>query len=305
MQEEQEKKQSRWMEAGKIFFETYKEADVRIYSVLIAYYFLLSFFPLLIAVGNILPYLNISNQVVMPYIEELLPPDIFNILQESIADLLNSSSGSLLSISAIGTFWAMSKGVNAIRLSLDKAYNIGKENYQFVRRLFSFLMVFFLFIAIISLMLIIGFGQTILEFILPKFGNYDHLLSTFKALKWPVTASVLFLILSMLYYFIPSAKVHLKTILPGALFTTLCWMGVTQFWGIYIKYFSKSISSYGVIGGVIFFILWLNIADTLIIVGGIINVTCERLIYGKVELKPSMIGEYIHSKMNKEKEKIE
>ena len=82
-------------------------------------------------------------------------------------------------------------------------------------------------------------------------------------------------------------------------------MGVTQFWGIYIKYFSKSISSYGVIGGVIFFILWLNIAATLIIVGGIINVTCERLIYGKVELKPSMIGEYIHSKMNKEKEKIE
>lgn len=297
MQEGQENQPKSWKKAFKLFIETFQQAEVNIYSVLITYYLLLSFFPLLIVVGNILPYLNLSDQTVLPYIQELLPADVYNTLNSTISDLLVKSSGGLLSISAIGTFWAMSKGVNAIRLSLDKAYNVGKEKFQFTRRLFSFLMVFFLIIGIVSLMLVMGFGQTILEYVLPKLGLPNEILTTFRTLKWPVTAAVLFIILTMLYYYVPSAKVHFRTILPGAVFTTICWMGVTQFYGIYIANFSKSISSYGLIGGFIFFIIWLNVAATLIIVGGVINVTCEEFFYGQIKVKPSMIGSIIEKRI--------
>ncbi|MFW7431517.1 YihY/virulence factor BrkB family protein [Vagococcus carniphilus] len=295
--EQQEKKRPGWKESFKIFYETFQQAEVNIYAIVITYYLLLSFFPLLIALGNILPFLNLSKENVLPYIKELLPPYIYGTMKDIIGNLLEKSNGGLLSISAIGTFWAMSKGINAIRISLDKAYGVSRESLQFIRRIFSFLMVFILIFAIFLLLLIMGFGQTILEYILPIFGQPEEILTTFKALKWPVTSSVLLVTIFMLFYFVPSAKVHFKTILPGTIFTTVGWMAVTQFYGIYITYFSKRINSYGLIGSVIFFILWLNIAATLIIIGGVINVTFEKIIYGEIKQKRSVLREYIEKKL--------
>ncbi|MDT2813676.1 YihY/virulence factor BrkB family protein [Vagococcus carniphilus] len=297
--EQQEKKRPGWKESFKIFFETFQQAEVNIYAIVITYYLLLSFFPLLIALGNILPFLNLSKESVLPYIKELLPPYIYGTMKDIIGNLLEKSNGGLLSISAIGTFWAMSKGINAIRISLDKAYGVSRESLQFIRRIFSFLMVFILIFAIFLLLLIMGFGQTILEYILPIFGQPEEILTTFKALKWPVTSSVLLVTIFMLFYFVPSAKVHFKTIIPGTIFTTLGWMAVTQFYGIYIAHFSKRINSYGLIGSVIFFILWLNIAATLIIIGGVINVTFEKIIYGEIKQKRSVLREYIEKKLPK------
>lgn len=303
MQEEQAEKRPSWKESFKIFIDTFQQAEVNIYAIVITYYLLLSFFPLLIALGNILPYLNLNDQNVLPYIQELLPAYVYNTVSETVSSLLKTSSGGLLSISAIGTFWAVSKGINGIRISLDKAYGVEKEKLQFLRRLFSFLMVFLLILSIFFLLLIMGFGQTVLEYVLPIFGLPEEILTTFKTLRWPLTSSVLLVILIMLYYFVPSAKVHFRTILPGAVFTTIGWMLVTQFYSIYISYFSKRINSYGAIGSVIFFILWLNIAATLIIVGGVINVTIEKLVYGEICSKRSVLGEFIESKMAAKEEK--
>lgn len=303
MQEEQAEKRPSWKESFKIFIDTFQQAEVNIYAIVITYYLLLSFFPLLIALGNILPYLNLNDQNVLPYIQELLPAYVYNTVSETVSSLLKTSSGGLLSISAIGTFWAVSKGINGIRISLDKAYGVEKEKLQFLRRLFSFLMVFLLILSIFFLLLIMGFGQTVLEYVLPIFGLPEEILTTFKTLRWPLTSSVLLVILIMLYYFVPSAKVHFRTILPGAVFTTIGWMLVTQFYSIYISYFSKRINSYGAIGSVIFFILWLNIAATLIIVGGVINVTIEKLVYGEICSKRSVLGDFIESKMSTKEEK--
>ena len=303
MQEEQAEKRPSWKESFKIFIDTFQQAEVNIYAIVITYYLLLSFFPLLIALGNILPYLNLNDQNVLPYIQELLPAYVYNTVSETVSSLLKTSSGGLLSISAIGTFWAVSKGINGIRISLDKAYGVEKEKLQFLRRLFSFLMVFLLILSIFFLLLIMGFGQTVLEYVLPIFGLPEEILTTFKTLRWPLTSSVLLVILIMLYYFVPSAKVHFRTILPGAVFTTIGWMLVTQFYSIYISYFSKRINSYGAIGSVIFFILWLNIAATLIIVGGVINVTIEKLVYGEICSKRSVLGDFIESKMSAKEEK--
>lgn len=283
----------------KVFLETFVESEVNIYSIVVTYYLLLSFFPLLIALGNILPYLNLNDQNILPYIEEFLPPDIFNMLKETIANLLNNSSGSLLSISAIGTFWAVSKGINGIQISLNKAYGLKKEKMQFMKRLFSFFMVFLLMITIVLLIVIMGFGQMILEYLLPILGLPNTILSTFQTLKWPLTSSILFVIMLTIYYFVSGAKIHFRTIIPGSIFTTLSWMAVTQFFSLYITYFSKGINSYGIIGSFILFIFWLNVASRLIIIGGVINVTMEKYYYGKIIPRKSHITNYLETQIVK------
>jgi len=292
-----------WQSFLKGFLLTLKQSDVRIYSIVVTYYMLLSFFPLLIVIGNMLPYLRIDDTALYPYIKELLPPDIYRILKDTIEGLLSKSNGGLLSISALGTFWAISKGINAIRISLDKAYGLSKGKVQIVRRVLSFFMVFLLMLVLLTLMFVMGFGQVILEYILPILGLPDDILTAFQTLRWPVTVTVLFVVMTCIYYFLPSAKIHFTTILYGSVFTSLSWMTVTQFFSLYMTRFSGKLSSYGIIGGFILFMFWLNIAASVIIIGGILNATIERLKYGEIQPRESFVGNYVEHTMQKVIEK--
>ncbi|MGX7014880.1 YihY/virulence factor BrkB family protein [Vagococcus silagei] len=283
----------------KTFIKTLNEAEINIYAIVITYYFILAFFPLLIALGNLLPLLHLNLNGALPYIKEILPPDIYKLVMEYLPkDFMTQFNGGLLSISAIGTFWAISKGINGIQMSLDKAYGLQKQRMQIIRRLFSFLMVFILIFVVAVLILVMGFGQTILEFVLPRVGLEEEILETFLALRWPITTSVLFVVLFMIYYLVPNVKNHFRAILPGTIFTTIGWLFMTQFFSLYVNYISKKLTSYGVIGSFILFILWLNIAATLIIIGGVINVTVQKVFFGEIEVRNRVITDYIEDKMN-------
>ncbi len=82
--------------------------------MVVAYYLLLSFFPILIIVGNLLPYFNITPETVLPYLSEAIPPNVFSFLKPAITDLLESSSGGMLSISVLAALWSSSRGINAL-----------------------------------------------------------------------------------------------------------------------------------------------------------------------------------------------
>ena len=67
----------------------------------ITYYVLLAFFPMIIFVGNMLPYLNLNMKTVLDYIEVAFPEQLIPLVRPIIVSLLRSSSSGLLSIGAI------------------------------------------------------------------------------------------------------------------------------------------------------------------------------------------------------------
>ncbi len=56
-------------------------------SVVVAYYLLLSLFPLMIALGNLLPYLSIDPNTVLSYVQELIPNQIYDFIGPAIENL--------------------------------------------------------------------------------------------------------------------------------------------------------------------------------------------------------------------------
>ncbi len=84
-------------------------------SVVVAYYLLLSLFPLMIALGNLLPYLSIDPNTVLSYVQELIPNQIYDFIGPAIENLLTTSSGGLLSISALAALWSASQSINALQ----------------------------------------------------------------------------------------------------------------------------------------------------------------------------------------------
>ena len=107
-------------------------------SVVVAYYLLLSLFPLIIAFGNILPFLHIDQETVLTYVREVIPETIYQFIGPAVKNLLTQSSGGLLSVSALAALWSASQSINALQIAMNKAYGVeNRKNFLIVRFFFT------------------------------------------------------------------------------------------------------------------------------------------------------------------------
>ena len=258
---------------------TYSEMGTT--SVVVAYYLLLSLFPLMIALGNLLPYLSIDPNTVLSYVQELIPSQIYDFIGPAIENLLTTSSGGLLSISALAALWSASQSINALQIAMNKAFGVDQRSNFIVVRAVSFVIILLFMIAIVGVTMVFGLGKIIPDFLQPIFKFQDNLIDTFQTVKWPVTIVALLFIMMLIYWLVPNAKVKLRSTLPGAIFATIGWMLLSQVFGLYARYFAAKIIGYQIIGSFIVLMIWLNLAATIIILGGIINAVVEEYVSGQ------------------------
>ncbi|GEQ49944.1 YihY/virulence factor BrkB family protein [Tetragenococcus koreensis] len=270
----------------KRFFNILKErvkiSEFTTYSIVVAYYLLLSLFPLLITVGNILPFLSIDPNSILPYIQEIMPSTIYQFLGPAIEDLLTQSSGGLLSISAITTIWSASKSINALQKAMNKSLGVEQRAGVVARILSVLVLILFLFVMV-ALSLIIGAGQVLLDAIQPIFQIPESFVNIFQTVKWPLTFVALFVLMAIIYWMIPNAKMKIRSILPGSVFATVGWLLLSQVFGLYARYFATTVSGYQIIGSFVVLMLWLNFAAMIIILGSVLNASMEEFYNGELK----------------------
>ena len=281
-----------------ILIQKYREAEVWNSGAIISYYFLLSVFPIIIVVGNILPYLRLDIAELLPYIENVVPSYFFDQIEHLLMNWFTKSSSGILSLAVVGALWSASRGMNAMQVSMNKAYGVEPRRNIVIIRLFSLILTTVLILMIMVLVIIFGFGQLILEYITPVFELPLMISETFQSLKWPVTMSVLFVIFCLLYYFVPHAQIAFKKVLPGAVISTIGWMLVSQVFAIYVEYFAFGTKSYGTIGTFMIMLIWLQVIGALMTAGAVINAALEVYQTGTInEAAPSRTERYIRTKV--------
>ncbi|MGY3778433.1 YihY/virulence factor BrkB family protein [Isobaculum melis] len=254
-----------------LIVERVNEADISNSAVVIAYYLLLSIFPLLIVLGNLLPYLSFEVNEVMGYLATIVPENIYSALEGTLRSLLTNSSGSLLSFGAIGALWSASRSMNALQNGMNKAYGVdGRLNFIVVR-IASLLFMLALILGVLVVVLVFSFGQQALSFVAQHIDISGNIITAFTSLKWPLTIVILIAVFVLLYYLVPNVKLSLRSTLPGALFATTGWIVISQGFAFYVSEFASRTISYGSVGVFIVLMLWLYLAGYVITLGAVIN----------------------------------
>ncbi|WP_083489086.1 YihY/virulence factor BrkB family protein [Liquorilactobacillus uvarum] len=283
----------------KSIFQRASDIDISNTSIVIAYYSLLAFFPSIILVGNVLPLLNIKAGTVLSYLETAVPATIYETLHPLVVSFLNKGSGGLISISALVALWAASKGVNVLKLALNNAYDVENSQGAITARVISFFLTIVFAILLVSIIILFSFGQMVLSYITPILNLPIEFAGIFGKLKWPITFFALFVILSLMYYFLPNARLHLILVFPGALLATLGWIILAQGFSIYVQYFAKSVLSYGTIGTFIVLLFWLNYSGWIIMLGASLNATLEYRYYNIIKPKEGKLRKYLRDSYDK------
>lgn len=247
------------------------EDDVSGLASQLAYFFLLSLFPLLIVVVSLLPFLPITQVDILSVVRDFAPAETVRLIESNLSEIMVVHNGKILSFGIIGTLWSASNGINAIVRAFNKAYDV-KETRSFVVArgmaiLFTFAMVF---VFVLALLLPV-FGKEIGLFLFSEFGLSTQFLEIWNTLRWLVSAIILFIVFTALYWMAPNKKIKCVSVIRGSIFSTIGWILTSWAFSFYVSNFGNYSATYGSIGAIIVLMIWLYLSGFIIILGGEIN----------------------------------
>ena len=262
----------------------------------LTYFLILSLFPFLIVLLNILSYTSLVRERAVLDMLQFLPLDIQAIIEGFLNDLSSSSSQGLLSVAAFVGLWTASSGVKAIIKAINLAYDYA-ENRHFLKLrglsvLFTIALLLMITLVIISLILGPVLGRMLFE----RFGYGDSFTSLWNYLRYIIPLIYMILIFALLYKFSPNIgknlRIPIREVLPGAVFTTIAWVSLSLLLSYYVSNFGKYAITYGSLGGVIVLLIWMYYSSIVIVLGGEINATLEDMRKNGLKVNPDKSAFY-------------
>lgn len=237
----------------------------------LAFFLVLSIFPIIALVGFICSAVNISLDSVINTINNVLPSGIVEILVPFInGEGLNITIG----VSMILGFTLASNGPHSIIVTSNTLYGIKHSNY-ISRRIKAFLLTTLVVSLFIFTLIVLAFGNHIAHFILNLkiFASVSNIIyQIFLLLKWPIGLLVVYITVKLIYTIAPDARIPSKYNTRGSIFTTVLWSLVTICYSYYVTNFNNYNIFYGSLTNIAILMLWVYILSYILVFGMAINV---------------------------------
>ena len=264
----------------KAFLHYYQASDSELTSVAVAYYWLISIFPLLMIVVNILPYFQIPISNFLLTIKEFLPDTIYEVVAKIVREVLTQPSTGLLSFAILSALWTFSKSMDFLQKAFNKAYGVAKNRGIISHQLMSLLVSFGLQILFALALFLSMFGHMLLNFLKSHWQVEDSILSYLQDFTGPLIYALLFAILIMLYYFLPNVKVtRIRYILPGSTFVVLTIISLLNIFSAYFNNYVNYLVDVRFFSSIIVVVMmfWFILIAKILIIGAVINASVQSL----------------------------
>jgi membrane protein len=108
-------------------------------------------------------------------------------------------------------------------------------------------------------------------------GLSDTAVTLWGIAKWPVLLVIVSGMFTFIYYVAPNVRQpRLRWITPGGGLAVLVWIAASLLFGLYAANFGSYDKTYGTLGGVIVFLLWLWISNVALLLGAEFDAELER-----------------------------
>jgi membrane protein len=242
----------------------------------LAYFFLLSIFPLLIFLNALLGLFGFALHDVLVSISPLIPRYIFDILDAYIISLASIENSTYLSLGLIGTIYTASIAVNSIFHAIFRAYNQTNHRNVLITQglaiLFTILIGFTLTVSLFLPLI----GQGFFDFVNQYFIVPEFIFIIWDSIRWILTPLLIMATLALLYRVIPYTP-YKQSIWPGTIFATILWFIASTSFSIYVNSFANYSAVYGSLGAVIALLIWLFLTGVIMILGAELNDILDQL----------------------------
>jgi membrane protein len=257
-----------------------REDNVPDIAAALTYYSILSIFPALLALVSIAGIVGQSaTKPLLTNIGAFTPSAARDILQSAVSGLTQgrSSAGLVFFLGLIGAIWAASAYVAAFMRAANVVWDVeeGRPIWKTlgVRVGVTLVTVVLLTAAAIAVVLTGGVARKAGTLL----GIGETGVRIWDVAKWPVLVLIAALIFGLLYYASPNVR-HgtFRSILPGGITAVLVWLAASALFALYVANFGSYNKTYGSLGAIIVFLIWLWITNLAILLGAELNAEIAR-----------------------------
>ena len=266
--------------ALKRTFKQYSEDNVSDWAAALTYYGVLSIFPGVLVLVSILGMLSSDGQkTVTDAVNKLAPNEqLQNLVQTVLGQVKDPGTAGLAAIIGIvAAFWSASGYIAAFMRASNAIYDVPEG-----RPIWKTLPIRVGVTAVVGVMLVLSaaiviFTGDIAKVVGDQIGLGDAAVTTWNIAKWPVLIILVSLMFAILYWASPNAKTGgFRWVSPGGIFAVLLWVIASGAFAIYLANFANYNKTYGTLGGVIAFLVWLWISNIAIMLGAELDAELER-----------------------------
>jgi membrane protein len=218
---------------------------------------------------------------------EAIPPEVAAAIKPSIDEVLASPRTGLMTISILTTVWVVSSGLEALRDGLNTAYGIEEPRPWWWRRLQSLAFTVLLSVSIIILMVMLVFAPLVYTFAKDMIDEVIHVPTfwswLYGALRYLVAVGLFYLVIALLYRWLPNRHLSRREVLPGAAVTVVLWIGLASLFSLYLQNLGRFTITYGSLGGIVVTMLFFYLTALIFIFGAEINSARRRALASQLK----------------------
>jgi membrane protein len=269
-----------WWGALKRTFREFREDNLTDRAAALTYYSVLAIFPALIVLVSILGL--VGESATKPLIDNLgtvAPGPAKEIFTNAIKNLQGDqgAAGVLFVIGLLGALWSASGYVAAFMRTSNAIYDMpeGRPVWKTlpVRVGLTIVLLVLLAVSTIAVVLTGGLAEKVGDVI----GLGSTAVTVWNIAKWPVLLLVVSFMFALLYWAAPNVKQPgFRWVSPGGILAVVGWLIASGAFALYVGNFGSYNKTYGSLGGVIVFLVWLWISNIVILLGAEFNAELER-----------------------------
>ena len=260
----------------------FRDDNLTDWAAALTYYAVLSVFPALIALVSIVGLLGDPEEVtdtITEIVTSIGPSSAADTFSGPIESITSNrgAAGVLLVVGLATALWTASGYVGAFMRASNVIYEV-EEGRPFWKLRPLQLLVTLVCIVLVALTVValVATGP-LAEAIGEALGVSDEAVTVWGIAKWPVLLVVVLTVVAVLYYASPNARLPgFRWITPGALLAVGLWIVASLGFAFYVANFSSYDKTYGTLGSVITFLVWMWLSNLALLFGGELDSELER-----------------------------
>jgi membrane protein len=269
-----------WFQVLKRTVREFSEDNLTDWAAALTYYGILSIFPALLALVSVLGLIGQSaTQPLIDNIGAVAPGPAKDIFTSAIENLQKSqgAAGILFVVGLAAALWSASGYVAAFMRASNAIYDVGEGRPIWktlpTRVGVTVVMLVLLAISAVAVALTGGLAKQVGNLI----GVGETAVTVWDIAKWPVLLLIVSFMFAFLYWAAPNVKhPKFRWISPGGVLAVIVWVIASAAFAFYVANFGSYNKTYGALGGVIVFLMWLWISNIAVLLGAEFNAELER-----------------------------
>jgi membrane protein len=258
----------------------FREDNLTDWAAALTYYSFLSIFPALIVFVSIIGLIGAPvTEPLLDNIGAFAPSEAKDILTKTVQELERSRGGAgiVAIVGLAGALWAASGYVAAFTRASNVVWDVeeGRPVWKTLPLRIGLTLVLLVLLAASALLVV--FTGPLAERGGDVIGVSGAAVTVWDVAKWPVLVFLVSLMFAILYYAAPNVRQPgFKWISPGALLAVVVWIAASVAFAVYVAAFASYNKTYGALGAVVIFLVWLWLTNVAVLLGAELNAELER-----------------------------